>query len=153
MIQLTKTEVQLVKLCKGHYNEKFPFTGEWTDTLKPWFIEVYGWNPDDGKNYQNYLFVMFDVLLGTHMKIQDDGSGTNLQLRNLFYVSFNKSISRSQELPIERVISELCGLIQSNLYLVNIKLTRAQRLVNYFYKLFKHKVKFENKKPRYNLED
>ncbi len=36
------------------------------------------------------------------------------QLNNIFNASFGRTISREQDLPIERAISELCGLIQCN---------------------------------------
>lgn len=112
MIQLDKYEKQWILLIKGQLQEKYPFTGEWPENLKPLFIEIYGWNPDENDNYHGYLKVIFDKLLDILLKIKEDWSGTNLQLKEVFYASFNKSISRDNELPIERAISALCGLIQ-----------------------------------------
>jgi len=60
---------------------------------------------------------MFNKLLEIHLKIKDDQSGSDLQLRNIFYASFNKQLSRNQEEPIERAIVELCALIQNTLHL------------------------------------
>jgi len=114
MINLTKIEKDWIKLCKGHYKSKYPFKGEWTETIKTMFIEIYGWNPDEDNNYRNYLDCVFNKLLKIHLKIQNDKSGTNLQLRGIFEAAFYKGICRDQELPIERAIAKLCGLIQSN---------------------------------------
>ena len=56
---------------------------------------------------------MFNKLLEIHLKIKDDRSGTNLQLRGIFEAAFYKGICRDEDLPIERAIAELCGLIQN----------------------------------------
>jgi len=104
-----------IKICKGHYQTKYPYKGEWTETLKKPFIEIYGWNPDEDDNYRDYLNCIFNKLLEIHLKISDDRSGTNLQLRNIFEAAFYKGISSTQELPIERAIHALCSFIQNNL--------------------------------------
>jgi len=114
MIHLEKTEKQWIKLCKGHLKEKYPFAGHWVNTLKPLFTEIYGWNPDEDNNYQDYLRCVFNKLLDIHLKIVCDMSGNNNQLRSIFSAAFYKSITREDELPIERAIAELCGLIQCN---------------------------------------
>jgi len=114
MIELTRTEKDWIKICKGHFKTKYPYKGEWTETMKPMFMEVYGWNPDEDNNYLDYLDCLFNKLLEIHLKIVDDQSGTNLQMRGIFEAAFYKGISRDQELPIERAIAELCGLIQCN---------------------------------------
>lgn len=77
-------------------------------------MEIYGWNPDEHNNYRDYLNCLFNKLLEIHLKIIDDKSGTNLQLRGIFEAAFYKGIVREEELPIERAIAELCGLIQNN---------------------------------------
>jgi hypothetical protein len=112
MIQLTNAESAIIKLCKGHLKEKYPFTGKWVDTFKPLFREIYGW--DSLNDYHGYLNALFNKLLEIHLKIQDDQSGSNHQLRSIFEAAFYKGIVRDDELPIERAISQLCGLIQSN---------------------------------------
>ena len=114
MIHLEKTEKQWIKLCKGQLKERYPFTGQWVNTLKPLFTEIYGWNPDTDGNYNDYLVCIFNKLLDIHLKIAHDQSGSNIQLREIFGAAFFKSISRKDDLPIERAISQLCGLIQCN---------------------------------------
>ena len=89
-IKLDKYEIQWIKLCKGHYKEKCPSTGSWVKTLKPMFVEIYGWNPDEDKNYHDYLNCIFGKLLEIHLKIIYDQSGSNLQLREIFNSSFSK---------------------------------------------------------------
>ena len=114
MITLTRIEKNWIKLCKGHFQEKYPFQGKWVNTLKPLFTTIYGWNPDEKNNYDDYLNCIFNKFLEIHLKIIDDQSGTNLQLRNIFEAAFYKGICMDDNLPIERAISALCGLIQSN---------------------------------------
>jgi hypothetical protein len=114
MIQLDYNEKQWIKLCKGHLKDVYPFTGTWINTLKPLFTIIYGWDPDEDKNYQDYLNCIFNKLLDIHLKILYDESGNNNQLRSIFNAAFNKSISRMEGLPIERAIVELCSLIQFN---------------------------------------
>jgi len=117
MIKLDKYEKNWIKLCKGHFKDKYPFQGSWVLTLKPLFTEVYGWDPDEGNNYPDYLNCIFNRLLEVHLKIVHDQSGTNLQMRGIFEAAFYKGIFRDEDLPIERAIVELCGLIQNNLVL------------------------------------
>jgi len=114
MIELNKYEKQWIKICKGHYKEKYPFQGSWVLTLKPLFVNIYGWDPDEDANYRDYLNCIFNKLLEIHLKIVDDKSGTNVQLRGIFESAFYKGICREENLPIERAIAELCGLIQNN---------------------------------------
>lgn len=114
MIQLDNNEKRWIKLCKGHYEKEHPFKGSWIDNLKPLFIELYGWNPDEDNNYGDYLNCIFNKLLDIYLKIADDQSGNNNQLRGIFNAAFSKSISRTEDLPIERAIAKLCGLIQCN---------------------------------------
>jgi hypothetical protein len=118
-IQLSIPEKDLIKFCKLHFLEKYPFTGSWVNTIKPLFTKIYGWNPDEDNNYHDYLNCIFNKLLDIHLKILYDQSGSNLQLRRIFEASFSKSISREDELPIERAISELCALIQNNQVIID----------------------------------
>ena len=55
---------------------------------------------------------MFNKLLDIYLKIQDDQSGNNHFLKEIFEASFYKSFSCEDELPIERAIAKLCGIIQ-----------------------------------------
>jgi len=114
MITLSEPERQWIKLCKGHYKDVYPYTGSWVRTLKPLFTEIYGWNPNEDNNYRDYLNCIFNKLLEIHLKIQDDRSGNNVQMRGIFEAAFYKGISRTERRPIERAIAELCGLIQNN---------------------------------------
>lgn len=114
-IQLDKTEKKIIKFCKGHYKEKYPFKGSWVESFKPLFLEIYGWDPDEDNNYHDYLTGLFGKLLELHLKIKYDRSGHEVQLKGIFSAAFSKSIVRTDDLPIERAISELCGLIQNNL--------------------------------------
>ena len=115
MIEIDKYDKELILLCKGHLKDQFPFTGNWHTTLIPWFTKVYGWNPDEDNNYHDYLNGMFNKLLDTYYKIQLDQSGCNAQIKGVFSDCFYKRISNNSELPIERGINALCGLIQNNL--------------------------------------
>ena len=113
-MKITTQEKQWIKICKGHLSDQYPFEGTWVKTLKPLFKTIYGWDPDS--DYQGYLNCIFSKLLDIQFKISDDESLDNRQLKDIFYDSFSKSISRTDELPIERAISSLCGTIQGNLY-------------------------------------
>ena len=119
LIELNKYEVQWIKLCKFHYKDKYSYQGSWIETLKPLFTEIYGWNPDEDNNYHDYLECIFNKLFEIHLKIKYDMSGSNLQLKDIFSASFYKSISGKEDLPIERAIVKLCGLIQNNLVIEN----------------------------------
>jgi hypothetical protein len=114
MIELNKHDKQLILLCKGHLQKQYPFKGEWTETLKPIFRDYWGWDPDEDNNYQDYLRGAFNRLLDLYLKIKDDWTGCNGQLKEIFSAAFYIGITRDQELPIERAISQLCGLIQCN---------------------------------------
>lgn len=119
MIQLDKGEKQWINLLKNRLNDKYPFTKDWITTIKPMFTELYGWNPDEDNNYYDYLDCLFNRLLGIYLKIQYDESGSNNELKGIFNASFSKRPSNEHELPIERAISHLCGLIGWNTVIVN----------------------------------
>ena len=112
MIQLDQYEKQWILLIKGKLQDKYPFKGRWIDTLKPLFIEIYGWNPDEDNNYHDYLRGIFNKLLDIQLKIKDEWIDPNMQLKEVFFASFYKGITNNEELPIERAIVSLCGLIQ-----------------------------------------
>lgn len=118
-IELSKYEIQWIKFSKFHYKDKYPMTGTWIESAKDLFIEIYGWNPDEDNNYKDYLNCLFIKLLEIHLKIVSDHSGSNLQLRNIFDAAFYKGISNNAELPIERAICTLFGLIQNNTVIEN----------------------------------
>lgn len=114
-IPLTENEIKWIRLCKNHYQNDSTYVHRkgWIERLKPMFEEQYGYSPDE--HYNDFLRTVFYTLLEIHLKIKYDMSGHNLQLKEIFAASFEKSISRDQELPIERVISKLGALIQCNL--------------------------------------
>jgi len=55
------------------------------------------------------------------LKIQLDNSGSNYQLKSIIGASFEQNIVRNYEIPIERVIAELCGQIRCNAVIVEGK--------------------------------
>lgn len=114
-IKLSKYEKTWILLCKGQLQDKYPFKGEWTETLKAPFEDIYGYSPEE--HYDDYLRCMFNKLLDIHMKIKDDKSGTDRELKEVFYASFGKWLHISQDKPIERAIAALCGLIQCTTYM------------------------------------
>ena len=110
MIELTDNEKKWILVCKGHFNEQYPSTGYWHNTLKPLWAEMVGWNPDEDNNYNDYLRGVFNKLLSIMLKIKDEWSSENGQLEELFDDVFNKKWLKA-ELPIERGINTLCSLI------------------------------------------
>lgn len=118
MIQLSKNEKMLILACKGQLSDKYPYQGYWYKTLKPLFIEIYGWSPDEGNNYKDYLNCLFATLFDITMKINDDRYKTNL-LTDIFHSSFEKTLSNDAELPIERTIHSLCNVIRFTQVMVN----------------------------------
>jgi len=116
-IKLSKYEVTWIKLFKYHYKQKNGHLSSWTEIMKPIFIEIYGWNPDEDNNYRNYLRCMFHKLIDIHLKIKQDHSGTNLQIKEIISASFEKSISNDNKEPIERVINAIISQISNTKYL------------------------------------
>jgi hypothetical protein len=114
-IQLSDNDKKWIKLCKLHYADKYPSTGEWTNTLKPLFIEIYGYNPDEDDNYHDYLNCIFNKLFDVYNKIKEEGHSER-ELKELFEAAFYERFHINQELPIERTIARLCGLIQINTF-------------------------------------
>ena len=113
-IELSEQERDWIRLIKGHYNDRYDVrASSWVNTLKPMFKEVYGWDPDE--HYRDFLGCMFQKLLDIHLKIQLDYSGSNQQIKSVIGAGFERTYARDYELPVERVIAELCGQIQCNL--------------------------------------
>lgn len=114
MINLNETEVKIINFSKGRlkgYKSKNSFI----EDFKPLFKEIFLWNPDEDNNYIDYLNCTFKVLLDLQLKINDDKSGSNKQLHELFeIVFFNKIGYEHCNLPIERAISKLFSLIRNN---------------------------------------
>lgn len=117
-IPLTKQEVDWIKLCKGHYKDKYKTNAKnWIDTLKPMFNEIYGWTAEEYP--RDFLQCIFHKLLDIHIKIQRDQSGSNVQIKEIIGAGFEQTYKRDYETPIERCIAELCGQIQNNLVIEN----------------------------------
>ena len=112
MIELDNNEKRWILLIKGHLKDEYPFNKTYINTMKKLFFENYGWSPDEDNNYHDYLRCIFNKLLDIHIKISDDKSESNNQLKEIFKASFYKGISNDSELPIERAVAELCGIIQ-----------------------------------------
>jgi len=111
MIQLTDSEKELMLLCKGQLEDEYPSMRSWSETLKPWFLKHYGWDPNDDGNYNDYLRGMFNRLLDLYLKVDIDESGDNRKLKDIFNSSFYPKIYEDSKLPIERAISKTCALI------------------------------------------
>jgi hypothetical protein len=112
-IKLDASEVEWIKFCKGHYKDKYRTNSKnWVDSMKPMFLEKYEWSPDE--YYLDFLDCMFKRLLDIYLKIADDRSGHNVQLKEIIQAGFDQTYRRDYALPIERVIAELCGQIQCN---------------------------------------
>jgi len=117
-IVLTKQEIEWIKLCKGHYRDKYKTNARnWVDTVKPMFNEIYGWDADEHR--RDFLLCMFHKLLDIYLKIQYDQSGSNQHLKTIIGASFERTFTRDYELPIERCIAALCGEIQNNQVIEN----------------------------------
>lgn len=109
MIKLTKPQEELVLICKGHLSDKYPRTGQWHNTLKPWWHNHLGWNPDDDYNDHDYLHGIFTKLFEVYVLISD--SETLSPILEIFEASFYKRISNDDENPVIRAINKVCGLI------------------------------------------
>lgn len=107
-IPLDKYEIQWIKLCKGHYDKKYDFEDKnWIERLKPLFIEIYGWNPDEDNNYKDFLNCIFKKLFSIYLKVHEETS-TDLLITQVVESSFWQRPSNDYELPIERCISDIC---------------------------------------------
>ena len=111
-IILSDSQRTIIKTIKLHHKDKLkPNSKTWFKSLSLLYEEIYGYK---FKNDNRCKSVMFNSLLNIYFLIQYDQSGDNRQLKELFHVSFWKSVSRNHNKPIDRVIDELCGLIQCN---------------------------------------
>ena len=111
-IELTVQEVTWIKLFKHHYSHKIKYTGNWIETMKPLFKEIYAWCPDDDGNNDDYLNCIFNKLLDIHLKIHENGGYRYKNLNDIFHASFYKSFRcQGIESPIERSILALISEI------------------------------------------
>lgn len=114
MIELKPIEKKLILIIKGHFQKEYPFCNNWSKTLAPFCIELFGWSADES-NYHDYLRGIVHYLLKLHSKIEYNKSGDDLyHVHELLDVMSCKYVLYDDELPIERAISYLCGVIQNN---------------------------------------
>jgi len=120
MITITKQEKKLILICKQHFKEEYPFNQNWAKTISPFCLELFGWDANEDNNYNDYLRGIFNYLLKLYLKIEYNQSGDPIHyLSEIFYASFDKEFGNYDELPIERAIAKLCGLIQCNQVITN----------------------------------
>lgn len=114
-IKLDDIDKKLILLCKGHLEDKYPFNGTWTNTLVEFYRDHYGLNPDDYP--MKFKSCMFYKLLGIQTKLSETEYQRTREIEKIFECAFEKGIIRNDDEPIERAISELCGIIQCASYL------------------------------------
>lgn len=114
LIPLSNQEKKWIKLFKFHYKDVYPSKGEWTETMKPLFNEIYGWDADEF--YNDYLNCMFSKLLELHRKVAEEYHYER-ELEEVFKYSFAPYLHINQSKPIERAIARLCGCIGNTRYL------------------------------------
>jgi len=114
MIKLSTSEKQWIKLCKGHYDEKYKIEDiNNLERLKPMYKELYQYDPNE--NPRDFQGCMFNVLFNIYMKIADDRSGDNMMLKEIISASFEQSrFDKEASTPIERVIRKLVSQIRFN---------------------------------------
>ena len=120
MIELSNSDKQWINFCKNRLGNKYPFKNNWIDSMKPMFLDLYGWNPDDDNYYLDFLECVFRRLLDVQLLISEsDYHDHHRELNEIFKASFNSSILDDFKLPIERAIIALRSSIAFNL-VVNI---------------------------------
>lgn len=111
-IKLSRSQKMVIKTIKNHYSNIWEINCKtWYKSLQKVYSEIYGYK---FTNNIEHRYVMFNSLFTIYTIIKEDQSGDERELRNLFHISFHKTISRDEPNPVNRVISELCGLIQCN---------------------------------------
>ena len=111
-IELTKSEARLVRLCKGRHPYKRSSTI--LELMFKYYKTYYNaFESTDEQVYKTAMSVMFSNLLNVYMLIREGKGYKYNDLETIFSASFGKSYFRTQELPIERAIAQLYGLIQS----------------------------------------
>ena len=106
-IELTKSEKELIRLCKGSHRFKKNLSIQ--ELIAKYYDKIYGMSHGD---YKGWKYTVFNKLFTTYMKIRENGSGEDRDIINIFIASFNRSFMRNQHEPIERAIAELYGQIQ-----------------------------------------
>lgn len=126
-IHLSDFEIELLNRIKGWNSDKYPYAGEWIDTLKPLWYKHMGWNPDEW--YKDYQVGLYDKLLTLYLKIYKDHSGNNILLKEIITDGLYPSIIRPQTEPYDRIIASLCGHLQ----IIEVYNNGIKRFNNKFY--------------------
>ena len=110
LIKLSDCETEVIKTIKHHYPERLKRKGGWFQKLSPVYEEFYGYEFKDDEA----KCVMFSHLLNIWIKIKEDHSGDERQLKGILSAAMFKSIVRPQKRGIDRAMYEIIGLIQAN---------------------------------------
>ncbi len=105
IIILSDADKKIIKFCKSNLDSNKTFI----ECLKPLFIEIYGWNPDQDNNYQDYLNCIFRKLLYIYDKIDKYP-----KIDEIFTDTFNFDKNEDTKLPIEAAITSLFYKIRFN---------------------------------------
>ena len=111
MIDLNPHQIEVIKTIKHQYPEKLKGKKSWFGRLQSTYSETFAY---EYENTPECKSMMADNLLDIWMLIKYDHSGCEIQLKAILFAALYKSAVRPQRKGIDRVISQLCGLIQSN---------------------------------------
>lgn len=114
-IKLSDVDKEVILFCKGHMKDQYPLDGKWINMLKPFYKDRYGLDPDEYP--RDYRRCMFYKLHSIQVKLADNDYARTRETQEVFTSAFEQSIIRNDEQPIERAISNLCGIIQCSSYL------------------------------------
>lgn len=120
MIELTDSERKIILFAKGHLKKEYPFKLNEIETFKPLYTKIYGFKVEEDISYEEYLEALFHILFNIYLRIKENDYTFINSLFSLFMAAFKKDWwFLDFELPIERVISKLFGLISLNAVIVN----------------------------------
>lgn len=116
MIELNEIEKAFILAIKRHFHKYLSdpkiIDHSWNNYLQPLYMFFY--NKMTYVTQEEYNYHIFKIVMDIYLKIGADHSGCNHNLYSIFNAAFaEKSWRYSEATPIERVISQVCGLIQS----------------------------------------
>lgn len=115
MIELDEIEKVFILAIKRHFDialrDPVLVDNPWNNYLKPLYLYFY--NKLTYMTEEEYNYHLFKIVMDIYLKIGVDNSGGNHNLYSIFTAGFAKSWRYSEDTPIERVITQVCGLIQS----------------------------------------
>lgn len=116
MIELNEIEKVFILAIKRHFHKYLHdpkiVDHSWNNYLQPLYMFFY--NKMTYVTQEEYNYHIFKIIMDIYLKIGVDNSGCNHNLYSIFTAAFTeKSWRYSEATPIERVISQVCGLIQS----------------------------------------